>query len=190
MTDEQQKPEQGQGGDPQATAKDWRPLSDAPVTEISQPNGNVVRLDQQGRMLCKAKRRDGELCKSPAVTGMLVCRIHGASSRQSKNMRKLRLSELADPAIATLAREMAQADKSADRQRAANSILDRAGYGRHQTVSVDDAKDELYQRILEFKERSAEAAEVDAELEDAVEEVDPDEFDQVYPADDPTPDEA
>ena len=94
MSDDQKQ----RGGDPQATAKDWRPLSDAPVTEVPQPNGNVIRLDQQGRMLCKAKRRDGELCKSPAVTGMLVCRIHGASSRQSKNMRKLRLAELADAA--------------------------------------------------------------------------------------------
>lgn len=187
MSDDQKQ--QGQGGDPQATAKDWRPLSDAPVTEVPQPNGNVIRLDQQGRMLCKAKRRDGELCKSPAVTGMLVCRIHGASSRQSKNMRKLRLAELADPAIATLAREMAQADKSADRQRAANSILDRAGYGRHQTVSVDEAKDQLYQSILEFKERAAEAAEIDAELADAAEEIAPEDFDRVYPTDESAPSE-
>lgn len=141
------------GPDPASgETEDWRrPLSDAPVHERSDGHGNIIRTDSQNRRLCHARRRDGELCKSPAVVGMRVCRVHGGSSQRAKNSARMRLTELVAPAIATLAREMAQADKSADRQRAANSILDRGGFGRQQKVDVTDAKELLVQRILDMK---------------------------------------
>lgn len=127
-----------------------RPLSEAPVTEYRAENGEVIRIDQQNRVLCHAKRKDGQLCKSPAITGMKVCKMHGGSTKAAKRGAALRLAELVNPAIATLAREMANADKSADKQRAANSILDRAGYGRHQVIEASDSREILRQGLLEI----------------------------------------
>ncbi len=87
-----------------------------------------------------------------AIAGAAVCKMHGGAAPQVKKNAKLRLAELVDPAISTLAREMVNSTKSVDKQRAANSILDRAGFGRHQNISVGDAKDLLLQRLLEMKE--------------------------------------
>lgn len=129
-----------------------RPLSEAPVTEYQAENGEIIRIDQQGRVLCHAHRRDKKLCMNPRVTGMKVCRLHGGSTQAAKNSAKIRLAELVNPAIATLAREMTQADSSADKQRAANSILDRAGYGRQHVVQAADAQDILYERLLRLAE--------------------------------------
>lgn len=64
----------------------------------------------------------------------------------------IRLMELVDPAIATLAREMDDADSSSDRQRAANSILDRAGVGRQQRIELDDARQVLADRLRELRD--------------------------------------
>jgi hypothetical protein len=84
---------------------------------------------------------------------MRVCRMHGGASPGAKRKAALRLLELVDPAIATLAREMAQADTSKDRQSAANSILDRAGYGRAQMVEVGDARQMLIQRLIDLQQK-------------------------------------
>lgn len=120
-----------------------------------QPNDPMqppLRKDDYGRYLCHATTRSGEPCKSPAIRGMRVCRMHGGGSPQAKRKAQMRLAELAAPAIATLAREMASADTSRDRQSAANSILDRAGYGRAATVEMTDARELLIQRLLELQD--------------------------------------
>lgn len=97
---------------------------------------------------CRAKRSNGEPCKKPAIKGGTVCQTHGGSAPQVRKKAALRLLELVDPAIAVLAREMVQADKSADRQRAANSVLDRAGVPRTATViDGESAKSLLVERI-------------------------------------------
>lgn len=97
---------------------------------------------------CRAKRTNGEPCKKPAIKGGTVCQTHGGSAPQVRKKAALRLLELVDPAIAVLAREMVQADKSADRQRAANSVLDRAGVPRTATViDGESAKSLLVDRI-------------------------------------------
>lgn len=139
-----------------ALPEGWRPLSDKEIHVFEGPQGQVIRMDGQGRTLCRATRRDGELCKSPAVHGMKVCRMHGAGHPGAKQKARLKLIELIDPAIATLAREMMNADKSADRQRAANSILDRAGMPRVSTVTTEDAKTILYQRLLAMQNADGE----------------------------------
>jgi hypothetical protein len=64
----------------------------------------------------------------------------------------MRLLELIAPAIATLAREMTGATASADRQRAANSILDRAGVVRSQGPEGDVARALLIDRLMQLKE--------------------------------------
>ena len=113
-----------------------------------QPVGPSHRFDAMNRLLCEARTHSGVLCMSPAVTGMRVCRMHGGSSPQARNRAKLRLAELVDPAVATLAREMTQAEKSNDRQAAANSILDRAGFARVAKIEQSDARELLVQRLL------------------------------------------
>lgn len=84
--------------------------------------------------------------------------MHGGSSPQAKRKARLRLTELVDPAIATLARIMVdQGAKEGDRIRAADSILDRAGWGRSSSVEVADAKDILVQRLQELRESADKA---------------------------------
>lgn len=117
----------------------------------------VVRFDDQGRRLCTARAKTtGEDCNAPAMRGQVVCRKHGGSTKSAKAKAQLRLAQLVDPAVATLAREMVNADKSTDRQRAANSILDRAGFGRQTKFDVTDAKDILKQRLLDMRENDDE----------------------------------
>lgn len=112
-----------------------------------------VRVDEQGRMLCSAHRRDKTLCKGPAMMGTNVCRMHGGSSPQVRNKAKLRLAELVNPAISTLAREMVNTQaKPSDRLSAANSVLDRTGWGRVQRVETADAREMLAQRLMELRE--------------------------------------
>lgn len=119
------------------------------------------RYDEWNRRLCTARSsRTGELCRAAAIGGATVCRVHGGANRQVRRKAALRLAELVDPAIATLAREMTSADKSADRQRAANSILDRAGYGRTVQVDGDAARQILVQRLLAMRAEPVEPEEL------------------------------
>lgn len=123
-----------------------------------RPTENTPRIDEYGRLLCHATARNGEPCNGAAVTGMKVCRMHGGSSPQARNRAKLRLAELVDPAIGTLARVMTNSDGQStpgDRLRAANSILDRAGHGRMTKVEAVDARELLTQRLLEMQAASA-----------------------------------
>lgn len=86
-------------------------------------------------------------CGRAATPGAYVCASHGGKSPQVRAKAQLRLVELIDPAIATLAREMAQAKSSIDRQRAANSILDRAGVARRTEVDHGGARQLLVERL-------------------------------------------
>ena len=61
------------------------------------------------------------------------------------------LASLVDPAIATLGREMVKAERSSDRQRAANSILDRAGISRAASSEVEVARALLLERLAALK---------------------------------------
>jgi hypothetical protein len=88
---------------------------------------------------------------------MTVCRVHGGSAPAAKNKARLRLAELVDPAIATLAREMATAQSSKDRMAAANSILDRAGWGRVTNVEIGDARELLVARLIALRDEIQQA---------------------------------
>jgi len=111
------------------------------------------RIDDMNRVLCKAHAsRTGELCRAPAMAGQMVCRLHGGGTQASKAKAKLRLAGLVDPAIATLAKEMVNADSSRDKQAAANSILDRAGWGRVTRVEAVDARQVLLDRLRELRD--------------------------------------
>lgn len=113
---------------------------------MSQPNPM--------RVTCTAKNRQGNRCGNSPEPGTNVCRLHGGAAPQVRRKATLRLMELVDPAIATLAREMARADKSADRQRAANSILDRAGVVRQGDPDADLARALLVERLIALRDKS------------------------------------
>ena len=116
-------------------------MTDAPAGPKDAPT-QVTRQ-------CTAKSTTtGNRCGKSAIKGGTVCDRHGGSAPQVRRKAALRLLELVDPAIAVLAREMVNADKSADRQRAANSVLDRAGVPRTATViDGESAKSLLVERI-------------------------------------------
>lgn len=104
------------------------------------------------RRQCTAKNRRGTRCEQAPIKGGTVCKTHGGSAPQVRRKAALRLQELIDPAIGVLAREMVTAEKSADRQRAANSVLDRAGVPRTATVlDGDSAKALLAERIMAMR---------------------------------------
>lgn len=109
---------------------------------------------------CSAKsKQSGVQCKNYAIAGGTVCRFHGGAIPSVRRKAKLRLAALVEPAISTLAREMVKAEKSSDRQRAANSILDRGGMPRASHVrgqmSLEESKELLVQRILEMRAAAA-----------------------------------
>lgn len=109
-------------------------------------------LTTDGAPRCMAtSRQHKRRCERAASPGLDVCRTHGAGS--ARKAARLRLEQLTAPAIATLAKEMAQADSSRDRQSAANSILDRAGWGRATRVEAVDAKERLLERLMELREQ-------------------------------------
>lgn len=99
-------------------------------------------------------RTAGEQCRQPAIPGGTVCRFHGGASPDVKRKAALRLASLVDPAIATLGREMVKAERSADRQRAANSILDRAGISRAASSEVEVARSLLLERLAALRAES------------------------------------
>jgi len=120
----------------------------------------ALRRDEMNRALCSAHTSAGDPCRSPAMMGQRVCRMHGGSTGQAKRKAKMRLAELVDPAISRLAEEMEEAEKSADRIKAANSILDRAGWGRIQKVETAEAKDMLRDRLAAMRKKSEESENV------------------------------
>lgn len=103
------------------------------------------------------------------MRGAARCKMHGGMSPTSKQAAKIRLSMLVQPAIATLGREMVKAEKSSDRQRAANSILDRSGYGRVTRVegSLEDARAMLLERIRELRAGGVRPDDDDGDVIDA-----------------------
>lgn len=104
------------------------------------------------RRRCTAtSKRTGDQCGATPPPGALVCKWHGGGAPQTKQKAALRLASLVDPAIGTLAREMVKAEKSSDRQRAANSILDRAGITRNQSAELDVARALLLERLLDAR---------------------------------------
>lgn len=118
-----------------------------------------MRVDSMRRLLCTEATVGKEPCRSPAVKGARFCRMHGGTSPRIKRKAQLRLQELIDPAIATLAREMVQADRSADRQRAANSLLDRAGVPRVvKEQDISTSRDILLQRLSSLRTQNLQAA--------------------------------
>lgn len=105
-------------------------------------------------------KTSGERCRQAAIPGGRVCRYHGGGAPQVQRSARGRLAELVMPAIETLNHEREHAKRSADRQRAANSILDRAGITRGHSAEIDAARALLLERLLTL--RAENAGELDA----------------------------
>ena len=114
-------------------------------------------LERHQKPRCQAmSKQTGQQCGNKAIPGGTVCRFHGGGARQVRNRARLNLLELVDPAIATLAREMATAKSSTDRQRAANSILDRAGVVRRvDGTPLVDAQEYLVRQLIAIRDGQA-----------------------------------
>lgn len=122
------------------------------MTQSTEGPKEAPTQDPITRQCTARSTTSGERCRKSAILGGTVCTAHGGKAPQVRRKAALRLQELIDPAIGTLAREMATADKSADRQRAANSILDRAGMPRTATViDGESAKALLFERITALR---------------------------------------
>lgn len=117
----------------------------------------TTRYTVRGAIACTAHTTAGKPCEAPAVTGMTICQAHGGSSPQAKQAARLRLAALADPAIDVLAHEMLNAGDANVRISAANSILDRAGYGRNVQITQEDARDLLVAKLMETRDNELEA---------------------------------
>lgn len=111
-----------------------------------------MRKPDPMRRTCSATTRSGKSCRGLAIVGGTVCRMHGGAAPQVRRKAAMRLLDLIDPAITTLAREMEQAQFSSDRQRAANSILDRAGVVRVTQTDADMAVELLVERLRTLRE--------------------------------------
>lgn len=134
---------------------------DYPEPYVAKHEPISDQLTWQGKPRCQAKAKQmsrvtgaEEQCKKTAVPGATVCPTHGGSAPQVRAKAAQRLLSLVDPAISRLEDEMGAADKAADRIKAANSILDRAGVGRTSEVTVSDAHQVLAERVREMRERA------------------------------------
>jgi hypothetical protein len=85
--------------------------------------------------------RSGERCKAPAIKGGNVCRMHGGSLPGVKKAAKDRLLEMVEPAMIELRKIIDRADTSdADKLRAIQMVLDRAGFRPGVDISVGMSK--------------------------------------------------
>lgn len=136
-------------------ASERTPKGQSPALRASRSKPDIPEQEPgfvwtRASMQCRTARRgDGYRCQVAAIPGGSVCRFHGGKNPRVQSKARLRLLETVDSAIAVLAREMVQADKSADRQRAANSLLDRAGVPRMSVVEGTDALDGFAQKLRE-----------------------------------------
>jgi len=104
---------------------------------------------------CTAKsKQSGNQCRNAAVAGATVCVYHGGKAPQVRRSAALRLASLVDPAIAVLARELTSTtNKSADRLRAVENVLDRAGLPRAVDTDTDTARQLLVERLMALRAR-------------------------------------
>lgn len=127
-----------------------------PQATVDDTHESGPPLDTKGREMCTDHRKasketpcptcgrchahssqTADPCRRWPVPGGGVCLSHGGSAAHARKAAALRLLELADPAIAALAKVVKDTPKDADRTRAATAILDRAGLGPSSKIEVE-----------------------------------------------------
>jgi hypothetical protein len=139
------------------------------------------RMDTKDRQcIAHSSSNDKERCKNFALRGMQVCRMHGGNSPSARQAAKVRLLAMCEPAFAVLHECMSDPNAEwADKIKAANSVLDRAGFSARQQVTVkhkvqteDRTDDEMLERgrkilgILEARKVEVIDAAVESDVED------------------------
>lgn len=114
---------------------------------------------------CSATTKMGNPCAQPAVMGTTVCRYHGGLVPTVSRKASLRLAALVDPAVAVLARILADPNaRPADRLRAAENILDRAGLPRRTEIASDEASRALLtERLVALRDSLVAEAEAESD---------------------------
>lgn len=127
--------------------------------------------DELGRERCTAdSRQQGRRCRNRPRPGARVCRMHGGKAPQVERAAELRLAELVAPSITALGeivegpglewtvvghgehRTVKPVGFSAnDKRKAAEAILDRAGYPKRTEVDLDVGSRRLLERIRELR---------------------------------------
>lgn len=124
-----------------------------------------------GKQRCpKWSRSDQRRCRQPlAFEGAPSCFYHGSGNhKQTMAKARLRLISEASSSIERLVVERDSAESSADRQRAANSLLDRVGVVRGiNVIGGSDLREVVIQRLMEIRERK----ELEAAKEEPAEEI-------------------
>ena len=151
------------------------PLTPPPPAHDGEPQVTVEDPSADG-YYCAARRRPGQLaaavedgdpnpwpyCRNRAGKGtdhpgVGNCRNHTGSTPGGRKSAKLKLAELVPGAIATLGRQIATDGVPEHvRLRAAQDILDRAGFPRRVEVDPEAARTELYERLMEIREAALE----------------------------------
>lgn len=100
------------------------------------PSERFQDLDRPRR--CTAKRSGGRgQCNRDAMMGQKVCYKHGGKAPQTIAAARLRLAQLADPAIRNLHHKMEKSEDEKVSLRAAGMILDRAGIGPKGSLELE-----------------------------------------------------
>lgn len=103
----------------------------------------------------------GKRCGRQACKGSHVCDLHGGNTPLARAAAKQRLLMMVEPAFEMLVKAM-ESDDIRSGVKAAEIILDRAGFGPKSTVMVEDNRDnlanltreELAQRAASLAERA------------------------------------
>ncbi|WGY04007.1 hypothetical protein QI633_09600 [Nocardioides sp. QY071] len=89
------------------------------------------------KVTCTARKRNGDRCSNPPVTGTMVCRMHGAGAPQVKAKANQRLIEMVLPAMRELRRILdSKTASDADKLKAVNMVLQRTGYNERHSIDI------------------------------------------------------
>lgn len=96
--------------------------------------------DSLGRILCTE-----EDCETPASAGAAVCEEHGGPAA------RVALVDLVNPAIRRLG-ELIHSEDERVALAASEAVLNRTGYGKQMEISVTDAREVLFARLIEARQ--------------------------------------
>jgi hypothetical protein len=121
---------------------------------MSTKKARGLAVPNPNRRRCTRIKRDGDQCGNPPIKGGTVCRMHGGSAPQVKEIARARLLEAADSLMANLLKIAASAESEAVRLAAVRDALDRAGLGAAQMhkLSLAQPWDDLLQDLVDDHE--------------------------------------
>jgi hypothetical protein len=93
---------------------------------------------------CMGDPVTGASCTLLAVAGATLCPQHGGTTKAMQQAARMRLLYLVEPALRVLNKSMASSDENI-RLKAAQILLDRAGFHPHATLEITESKEDLSQ---------------------------------------------